>query len=643
MRDIIKTFEELSKLVPVVKSKIIHMTSLAKSGHPGGPLSATETILCMINSLNLDKNNPYDASKDKIVISAGHYSAGIYASLAALELVNKKEVVVSNFRSLKDVVEGHVTHKFPFIWDSTGHLGYGPSISAGHAIADKSLGYSNTRIVCFMGDGEQTKGPILEALRFIKKYGLKNIIIIVDCNCQQLSGKTESIMPMDIKKNYEANGFEVISVGGNNIKELTSVFNKVKSEDNNYVILSNTVMGKGVCEAEGTYEYHGKPVKDHKKAIEDLMTEDKLEYYKIIRESDEKTNFIGRPIIKPNIDSSGRIVFETSLACRVAWGETLIDISKKTLNDDGTPKKDFSPLVVFDCDLAGSVGTSGFLKKYPDNFFQAGIQEHSTSIIAGTVSTRGVSTWLGMFGVFGHSMGYNEHFLTAVNEGNLKLITTHNSIDTGEDSKTHSPISYLTLNNHPGWITFCPCDANQTDAIVRYMAKNYGNMHLALGRSSLDIIRKQDNNEVYFDNDYNFIPGNFDVLRDYGDDAVIVTYGTPTNYALKAAEKLKEFNISVKVINSPTPSIVSEELAEILTNAKVVVTFEDHNVETGISKIVDSALLKYHINNKSIPNYTRISIGMKSYSKSATAKELYKYFGIDDETLVKRISESLEK
>lgn len=628
--------------MPVAKSKIIHMTSICQSGHPGGPLGAVETILTGINSLNLDKNNPYDISKDKIVISAGHYSAGIYASLAALELVSKKELIVANFRCLKDVVEGHVTHKFPFIWDSTGHLGYGPSISAGHALSDRILGCNDTRIICFMGDGEQTKGPILEALRFIKKYNLKNITIVVDCNKQQLSGSTQSIMPMDIQKNYEANGWEVLSVNGHDINDLIKTFDKVKNEEKNYMILSNTVMGKGVKETEGTHEYHGKPVKDHKKAVADLCVDDKICDYKKLRDSDEKTGFIGRPTAKPIIDSSGRIIKTAPTACRVAWGETLLDIAKKNLNDDGTPKKGHSPIIVLDCDLAGSVGTAGFLKAFKNNFFQAGIQEHSTLVIAGTMSTRGVSTWIAMFGVFGHTMGYNEHFLTAINEGNLKLVTTHNSIDVGEDSKTHSPISYLVLNNHPGWITFCPSDANQTDTIVRYMAREYGNMHLAVGRSNLNIIKKQGNDEPFFDEEYIFTPGSFDLLRDYGSDAVIITYGTPTNTAVKAAETLKAKGINIKVINTPTPSVISEEIAKICSKAKAVITFEDHYVETGVAKTVDQTLLNYHIKTKTSPNYKRTSIGMKTYSKSAPSKELYKYFGIDEKSLVEAVEKNLK-
>lgn len=635
--------EKLLKIVPKVKAKIVNMTSLAASGHLGGSLGATETILTMIDNMKFDKNNPYNLKNDKLVMSAGHYSAGIYAALASLDLVSNKEIVVANFRTLKDVVEGHVTHKFPFIWDSTGHLGYGPSIAAGHALSDKILGFNNTHIFCFMGDGEQTKGAIFEAVRFIRKYDLKNITIVVDVNFQQLSGCTDKIMPMNIEKNYETNGFEVMKANGHDLVDLKKAFYYAINSDNNVVILSNTIMGKGIVECEGTHEYHGKPLKDHAKAISEINVDNNFENYKKIRNSDIKTNFLGRPKFDVKVDSSSRIIYNKSTACRVAFGNALLDISKKTLNNDGTPKEGFSPIVVFDCDLAGSVGTKDFEKVFPTNFYQAGIQEHSTAIIAGTMSTRGISTWIAMFGVFGHSMCFNEHFLTDINEGNLKIITTHNSIDVGEDSKTHSPISYLVLNNHPGWKTFCPSDANQTDVIIRYMANNYGNMHLAVGRSSLDIITKQNSDKPFFDEDYMFNENNYDILRDYGNDAIIVTYGTPTIKAVKASEILKkEFNICVKVINTPTPCKINDEITKILSNSKLIITFEDHNIGTGVAKVIDQLMLNHHIKTKTIPTYKRITIGMNSYSKSASADELYAYFGIDEKSLIKKIKESLE-
>ncbi|MEA2037204.1 MAG: transketolase [Nanoarchaeota archaeon] len=635
----------LGELVSKVRRDVIHSTTLANSGHPGGPLGFAEALLLGLDSLNLDPEEPFDPSKDKLVVSAGHYSAGVYSAIANLFFPEKSDLVVSNFRSLKDVVEGHVTHHFPFIWDSTGHLGYGPAIAAGHALADRLLGYNDTHILCTMGDGEQTKGPIAESLRFIRKYKLDNITLVVDVNEQQLSGPTNEVMPMDIRGNFGVNDWQVIDVDGYNMESIRSALKEGRNAGSNIVILANTVMGKGVKEAEGTHNYHGQPVKDFAAAVSDLGVEDELDYYRKLRESDATTGFEGRPKIKPNVNVPDRIVYQfvDQLDCRSAWGQALVDIGRANINSDGTPKEGYSPIAVFDCDLAGSVKTSAFEKRFPNNFFQGGIQEHSTAMTAGAVSTRGVLSWLADFGVFGHGMTYNEHMLTAMNDGNLKLVTTHNSIDVGEDSKTHSPVDYLKLANLPGWQTFCFADPNQTDAGIRYMAANYGNMHAPMGRSKVPVITKQGTDEPFFDGNYKFNPKKFDMLRNYGNEAVIVTYGTPTWRAVNAAEMLNEQGIGIKVINVSTPKEIPDGLAEIASGAKMIVTFEDHNVETGIKKELDSALDDYNVIAGVAPKYKKANVGMRSYSRSAPSEQLYNHFGIHEGHLVELITADIQK
>jgi transketolase len=415
-------------------------------------------------------------------------------------------------------------------------------------------------------------------------------------------------------------------------------------------IFVKTTMGKGVSEAEGTHEYHGKPVASLRKACKDLAAINRTGLLKPLRESDEVTGFKGRPTLESKVNPGKRIVYTEPTACRAAFGKALLSIAEATLDEDGKPKEGYSPMAAFDCDLAGSVGLAPLEKAFPDSFFQCGIQENTAAMIAGTVSTRGVSSWVSMFGAFGHSMCYNEWFLAGINGGNVKLVTTHNSIDVGEDSKTHSPTNYLALSGHPGWQTFCPADANQADAIVRYMAANHGNMHMPVGRSKLPVITKQGSDEPFYGEDYEFDPQKFDILRDYsGGDSqysrlyttVIVTYGTPTGRAVEAADELFEkHGINVKVINIPAPKAIvhhaPDTVAKAIAEAGSIITFEDHNVNTGIAKELDSALLSHH-QQSTRPEYWRHSWGMRGYSKSAPSAQLYKHFGLDKDSLVSKV------
>jgi len=642
-----------------VVSDILHMTFLAKSGHIGGPIGFSAAMMMFIDRADLNPNDPYDVSKDKLVFGAGHYSAAAYAVLAHLFLHEKHDEIVANFRDIKDVAEGHVTHHFPFIWDSTGHLGNTLGIALGHNLTDRLLGHNDTMVYAFDGDGAQTKGGLDEAQRAINKYefmfGLK-IAHIIDVNSMQLSDETRNIMPMNIKARAVANMMPVVdrvdlpgnispSVDGYWFEALDAAITKARNL-NVSTVLVKTTMGKGVPEAEaGGWKYHGKPVNDLGTALRAIKRPNRLEEYRIIRADPSRvTGFIGKPQFIPKINISQRIVYMNPTACRKATEAALLSMAEATMDIAGRVKqKDYSPMAFIDCDLAWSVGLEN-LKKFTRNFFEIGIQENTAAVVAGTMSTRGISTWLAMFGAFGHSMTFNEHFLTAINDGNLKLITTHNSIDVGEDSKTHSPINYLVLSGNPGWQTFCPADANQADAQVRYMGMNFGNMHLATARSDLVVITKQGSDRPFYDENYLFDPGKIDVLRDYGNDVVIVTYGTPTGRAVKAAETLKG-EIGVTVINLPTPANIpeAEKLAGILSKAKLVVTFEDHYIETGIRDRINTLLQTNHQKTRTAPMYKTVNIGMHEYSKSASSEVLYKHFGIDEDNLVKIAKEYIKK
>jgi transketolase len=626
--------EKLLEIEKKVASDILHMTKVSSSGHIGGPLGFRMPFLLALSQMGLNKENPYDEKSNKFVASAGHYSALIYSSLSRLGFLpeDKQDIMVANFRSIKDVVEGHVTHHFPYIWDSTGHLAKGFANAAGHALADKIKGYKTT-IYVSTGDGEWQEGEVVESLRTISKFNL-SVVFLVDENGQQITGETKEVSPpLNIKKLAETvQGVKVTEVDGYDYDEVLNSLKEISKGPG--VIIFKTVMGKGVSEAEGTCAYHGKPIGDLDKALKELGEENKLEHYQTIRESSQVTGFEGRPEFKIKVDAGKRIVYKEKTACRKAWGEALLDIARHTLEKDGTPKKGFSPIATFDCDLDGSVGLKGIKKEFPNSFFEMGIQEHSTATIAGTLSYRGISSWFADFGAFGHSMTFNEHFLTDVNDGNLKLVTTHNSIDVGEDSKTHSPIGYLALSNHPGWKTYCPADANQTDAVVRFMANQKGNTHLVVGRSTLPIITKQDSEDPFFDENYNFNPDKADLLRNYGTDAAIITYGTPVFRAIEAAETLKKQGVNVKVINVASPKDLPSDLAEMLSGVKTILTFEDHNKHTGVVPQIKSML---YDNNIKVENFH--SIGMTQYSKSGKSDDLYKHFGIHQDNIVQLLGE----
>jgi len=184
------------------------------------------------------------------------------------------------------------------------------------------------------------------------------------------------------------------------------------------------------------------------------------------------------------------------------------------------------------------VKTSQFAKENPCKFYQGGIQEHNTAVIAGVMSKENVVTFFSDFGVFGVDETYNQQRLNDINKTNLKLVTTHVGLNVGEDGKTHQCIDYISLmSNLYGFRIIIPADANQADKIIRYISSMSGNFYVPIGRSGTDIITDEQGNEIYGKN-YMFRYGSADHLRE-GNGAALIATGVMVEKALKVHEILK--------------------------------------------------------------------------------------------------------
>ena len=265
--------------------------------------------------------------------------------------------------------------------------------------------------------------------------------LIVDFNCRQISGVTQEIMPQDISKNFESDGWRVMEVEGHSFQEIYTAFREATFSRYPTVIIAHTTMGKGVSFMERKEEFHGKALtlQEYKEAIRELGVEDDLDRYRQTREKGTLP-YTGRkfPMELPSIQTGNPRNYEKDqkLDNRSAFGNALFDIAKANLREDAP-----LPVAVFDCDLASSVKTAAFAKQFPDHFFQGGIQEHNTATIAGATSTLGFVSFFADFGVFGVDETYNQHRLNDIKDTNLKFICTHTGLDVGEDGKTHQCIT----------------------------------------------------------------------------------------------------------------------------------------------------------------------------------------------------------
>ncbi|NQU98413.1 transketolase [Candidatus Woesearchaeota archaeon] len=250
----------LKRRANAIRKDIIKMISEAGSGHPAGALGMADIFAVLYFSvLNHKPKRPDWLDRDRLVLSNGHICAVRYAAMAHRGYFPVKEL--KTFRKLGSRLQGHPSYlDMPSLESSSGSLGHGLSIAVGMALAAK-LDNKNYKVYCVVSDGELNEGSSWEAVNAANKWALDNLIVIVDRNYIQISGRTEHVWPLDpLDKKFESYDWNVLEVDGHDIHKLLSVFeraNKVKGKP--VVIIANTVPGKGVPFMENDYEWHGKP------------------------------------------------------------------------------------------------------------------------------------------------------------------------------------------------------------------------------------------------------------------------------------------------------------------------------------------------------------------------------------------------
>ncbi len=513
------------------------MTTLAGSGHPGGSMSSLEIFALLWSQANVDPGEPLKEGRDRIVVSHGHTSPGVYSTLGRLEFFDLQRAVTT-FRKAGSPFEGHIERSIPGVEFTTGNLGQGLSAAAGMALADRCRGIHNqVWVVC--GDGEHQKGQIAEARRFIRNFGLNNITVVVDCNGLQISGRTNRVMYTDIASEYKADGWDVTEVDGHNLSSLYRALRPDPSYRAPRMVLAMTVMGKDVSFMENDPQYHGKALTMEQagEALAELGLANDLEHLSRLRvEGWKNKSDFNQRLPYEILDLEGTpIIYDADHRGdnRGAFGAALMDLAK--MNGDNLP-------LVFDCDLAGSVKTSAFSEEYPEHFFQSGIMEHNTASVAGGASVAGKVVFWADFGVFAADETFNQHRLNDINMTNLKVVATHCGLDVGMDGKTHHCINYISLmGTLYHYNTVVPADPNQTDRVIRYAATHPGNFFVAMGRSKLPVITNEDG-EPFFGSDYRFVYGMHDHIRE-GTDVALVAMGCMVFRALEVREILNEKGI----------------------------------------------------------------------------------------------------
>ena len=263
---------QLERIAKQVRRDIIRMVHGCQSGHPGGSLGATDIVTALYfdqMQINPEQFRMDGAGEDMFFLSNGHISPMFYSILAHRGYFPVSEL--ATFRRLGTRLQGHPTtvEGLPGVRIASGSLGQGLSVAIGAAQA-KRLNGDNHLVFVLMGDGEQEEGQIWEAALYAPAKHVDNLVAIVDYNKKQIDGSTDDVMNLgDMRAKYEAFGWKVLEMNGNNMQEVVETLNETRKgahQGKPQLILAHTEMGMGVDFMMGTHKWHGSAPNDEQAA-----------------------------------------------------------------------------------------------------------------------------------------------------------------------------------------------------------------------------------------------------------------------------------------------------------------------------------------------------------------------------------------
>jgi transketolase len=263
--------DRLETIANDIREDIIRMLEHAGSGHSAGPLGLADIFTALyFDILKHNPKKPDWPDRDVLLLSNGHCVPVRYVAMAHAGYFPKSELMT--LRQLGTRLQGHPERlKLPGLENTSGPLGSGLSQACGMALAMRMDKVTHRWVYVVMGDGEQDEGNVWEAAMLASKYKLNNVIAITDRNNIQIDGPTETVMPLeDLKAKWEAFGWHVLEVDGNNIEAFIDACSMAKAiVEKPIMILAYTIPGKGVDFMESDFHWHGSPP-NHEQAIKAL-------------------------------------------------------------------------------------------------------------------------------------------------------------------------------------------------------------------------------------------------------------------------------------------------------------------------------------------------------------------------------------
>ena len=601
------TIEQLNRAADNIRILAASMVEKAKSGHPGGAMGGADFANVLFSEyLVYDPENPRWEGRDRFFLDPGHMSPMLYSVLACAGYYTMEDL--KQFRQWGSITPGHpevdVMHG---VENTSGPLGQGHTFAVGAAIAAKFLkarlgDVMNQTIYAFISDGGIQEEISQGAGRTAGHLGLDNLIMFYDSNDVQLSTMCDEVSSEDVAKKYEAWGWYVLEIDGNDAAQIREALNKAQAEKARpTLIIGKTVMGKGALKADGSsYERncatHGAPLggdayintvknlggnpeepfvlfeetkelyarrREELKGIVAERYAAKAEWAKANPEKAAKMEkwFSG---VAPEVDWSG-LTQKPNQATRAASAACLGVLAQQVEN-----------MVVSSADLSNSDKTDGFLKytkaitkdDFSGAFLQAGVAELTMACLClGMALHGGVLAACGTFFVFSDYMKPAVR-MAALMELPVKFIWSHDAFRVGEDGPTHEPVEQEAqirlmekLKNHSGKnsvLVLRPADVEETTVAYDMMMKN-------MSTPTAMILSRQNIKDLPGDRTVEARGaerGAYVVSADENPQVVCVASGSEVSTLAEAAELLRAEGVRLSIVSVPSEGLFRTQSAE---------------------------------------------------------------------------------
>ncbi len=664
------TITEMNRAADNIRVLAVSMVEKAKSGHPGGAMGGADFINVLYSEfLEYDPQNPHWESRDRFFLDPGHMSPMLYSALACAGKYTLDDL--QQFRQWGSVTPGHpeldVAHG---IENTSGPLGQGHVFAVGAAIAAKFLkakfgDVMNQTIYAYISDGGVQEEISQGAGRLAGHLGLDNLIMFYDANDVQLSTSVDEVTSEDTAKKYEAWGWRVLEIDGNDVAQIRQALTVAKAENEKpTLIIGKTVMGKGARKADGSsYENncatHGAPlggdayvntVKNLGGDVENpfvLWDETKKIYavraeeLKAIVAAKKQRHaewaaqnpdlaakmadfFVGK---MPEIDWHS-IQQKPNQPTRAASAAVLSLLGQQVEN-----------MIVMSADLSNSDKTDGFLKTthpivrgdFSGGFLQAGVAELTMACVCiGIALHGGVTAACGTFFVFSDYMKPAIR-MAALMELPVKFIWSHDAFRVGEDGPTHEPVEQEAqirlmekLKNHHGrnsMLVLRPADVHETTVAYKLMMENTTSPSgLILSRQNIDDLPNDRHEEAW-----KAERGAYVVSCDGNPDVVLLASGSEVATLVAAADIVRAQGRRVRVVSVPSEGLFRSQSVD----------YQNEVLPADVLRFGLTAGLP--VNLEGLVGSTGKVFGLESFGFSAPYKVLEQKLGFTPENIANEI------